>query len=100
GKAHAVRFLAVGALVDGHAPAGVVVGGLVDERVLRFEQGVTDRDRLAGYRAEYATHDGGENAGFKGFGVYESRERSGNDTTEAHLVGAAAQAVRAGAARR
>ena len=58
GEAHELRLLAVGALVDGHAPAGVVLLGLADQRVLGLEQLVPDRDRVGGDATEDAAHGG------------------------------------------
>ena len=57
GKRTQPRVEAVGALVDGHAPAGVVILGLTDQRVVRLDQLVPDRGRLRGYAAEHAAHD-------------------------------------------
>ena len=57
GEAHAARVEAVGALVDGHSPAGVVILGLADQGVLRLDQLVPDRGRLRRYAAEHAAHD-------------------------------------------
>src|SRR6185503_8407936 len=57
GKAHAAWVEAVGALVDRHSPARVVILGLTDQRVYRLDQLVPDRDRLRGYAAENAAHD-------------------------------------------
>ena len=102
GKRTQLRLGAVGALVDGHAPAGVVLLGLADQRVLRLEQLVPDRDRLRGDAAEHAAHDGeclpraeGANLGRARLRATMSMQGAG---AEADLVGAAAQAVRAGAA--
>src|ERR687898_283702 len=51
GELHELGLRALGALVHRHAPAGVVVLRLPDQRVLRLEQLVPDRDRLGGYPA-------------------------------------------------
>src|SRR5262249_36866244 len=60
GEANASWVLTVGALVDRHAPARVVLLGLVDERILGLEEVVTNGDRLCRYAAEDAAHEGGE----------------------------------------
>jgi hypothetical protein len=56
GKLHELWLGAVRSLVHGHAPAGVVVLRLPDQRVLRLQQLVPDGDRLGGDAAEHATH--------------------------------------------
>ena len=56
GEAHELRLRALGALVDGHAPARVVLLGLANERVLSLQQFVPDRNRLRGDAAEHAAH--------------------------------------------
>ena len=101
-EADAARVGAVGALVDGHAPARVVLLGLADQRVLRLEQLVPDRDRLRGDAAEHAAH--GDDAIAPAGGRIAARARLTRTwrmkelEPQANLVGAAAQAVRAGAA--
>ena len=56
GKADQLRLGALGSLVNGHAPAGVVLLGLADQRILRLEQLVSDRNRVCGDAAEHAAH--------------------------------------------
>jgi hypothetical protein len=72
GEPETDRLLAVGTLVDGHSPARVVNLGLLDQRVVRFEQIVANRERFSGYAAKDTTHDGGEKPVFTGFPVYVS----------------------------
>ena len=90
GEAHELRLLAVGLPVDGHAPAGVVVLGLLDQRVLRVQQLVLDRDRLGGNASEDPAHV----ASLRGRDrCCSACFRAEHERTEANLVGAPAQAV-------
>jgi hypothetical protein len=56
GEAHAARLPAFAALVHREAPARVVLLGLADERVVRLEQLVAQRDRVCRYGAEDPAH--------------------------------------------
>ena len=102
-EAHELGLGALGALVDGHAPARVVVLGLADQRVLGVQQLVPDRNRLRGDAAEHAAHGATDPAATRGANSgaprTSSRMEHRGDGTEADLVGAAGQAVRARAAR-
>jgi hypothetical protein len=61
-----------------------VLLGLADERVLRFEEIVADRNRLSRYAAKYATHEGGEKPFGIGFAVYVTAK--GVDLTEPRRI--------------
>src|SRR4029453_164768 len=105
GEAHQLRVGALGALVYRHAPARVVLLGLADQRVLSLQQLVPDRNRLRGDAAEHAAHTRpcypargwfwrGRSPAARRFDAYGHQ----GDRTQADLVGAAGQALRARAA--
>ena len=56
GEPQQLRLGALCALVDGHAPPGVVVLGLADHRIGRLEQLMPDRNWLSGDAAEHLAH--------------------------------------------
>src|SRR4029453_9159098 len=56
GEAHQARLRTLRSLVDGHAPAGIVILRLADHRVVSLQQFVPDRNRLRGDAAEHSAH--------------------------------------------
>src|SRR5829696_479969 len=104
GEPHDPRLRSVGPLIDRHAPAGIVLLRLPNERILSIQELVSDRNRLRGDATENATHRWLMVTTYPGGRVWSARALAAHEhqgaAAQADLVGPTRQALWAGAPRR